>query len=541
MKRALPPRHAVALALLAAASACSSGAESTAVASRGVVSAAADPSASAAEGPEQGDAQADAIRGGPSPASGDGVQAASGGAAGASSGDATRPMPGLEAAVLQAPPQASAVPRLLGDFVSPRTTVIYAEPRWGAVLRGRVDPGHPFMAIEAAVGEGCDELGWARVQLDGYACLRHASTSTEPPEPLPRVRDGEILPFVYAKPKADRKGVLLAEVPRYRSVAHLRRKATPVDNLVGNRQYAFVEFTKRWGGVYVDGEERAIPAANMELQKPSEHFGRRLNMSPVADGLTAAWSVSLPAVLVDQVGKRAKPIGSIPYHEPVDVDPTPIRAGGETWHRVPGRGKDGADAFVDASQIRYWDPGPKWDEAPTRELWIDVDIDQQMLALRQGDEVLFLTLVSTGTGKHPTPRGLFRIRNKLALGKMENRPDEPESYYVEEVPWVQYFYKRFAFHTTYWHRSLGRRRSHGCINLAPRAAAYIFAQTSPMLPDGWTSAWEYEDAVGTVVRIRNGDDPMPDKRRPLGDQEDEGDEPEPPEADAADDEPGSGP
>lgn len=427
----------------------------------------------------------------------------------------------------------------LGRFVSERTTVVYAEPRWESGLRGRIEPGNPFSAFMAVEGEGC-EGGWAQVQLGGYVCLRHAVATDTKPEPLPRVAEGGILPFVYAKPRADRKGQLLAEVPRYRSVRDALRGAKPVDSLVAHRQYAFTEVIRRpsVGDLYVDLDGQAVPGRDLVLQKPSELEGRVLAEAPVPAGLAAAWSVSLPAELFDGTGRKARSVGSIAYHSRFELDPTPIAgSGGVTWLRVPGAGKEGADAYVDASQVRYWDPGPELDDVDKEEVWIDVDVQQQMLGLRRGaEEVLFLTLVSTGTGKHPTPRGIFRIRNKLALGKMENRPDEPESYYVEEVPWVQYFYKRFAFHTAYWHRSFGRRRSHGCINLSPRDAAFLFGETSPEMPEGWTSAFEHEGEAGTTVRVRKGDDPLPDRRRPLGSAEEDEGADEPAEAGASDDE-----
>jgi hypothetical protein len=441
----------------------------------------------------------------------------------------------------EVPPEEEEEAPPLEVFASPRTTVVYREPRWESELRGRIDAGNSFAALRPAEGTGCDE-GWMEVSGGGFACMRYATPSEEAPVILPRLLEGELLPFIYAKPRADRKGELLAPVPRYRSSRDLLAGKAPVDQLGPHRQYAFTEVMRRGsvGDIYVDRDGRAVPGLDLVLQKPSELFGRTMAESPVPPGLAAAWSVSLPAVLWDSAGgKKPKVVGEILYHAAFEVDPTPI-PGRDGWLRVPGGGRDGEDGFVELSQIRVWDPGPPLPGVGAREVWLDVDIVQQTVGLRRGpDEVLFVTLVSTGTGKHPTPRGIFRIRNKLTLGKMENRPDEPESYYVEEVPWVQYFYKRFAFHTAYWHRSLGRRRSHGCINLAPRDAVFLFGQTSPPMPPGWSSVFEHEGSIGTTVRVRRGDDPLPDRRRPLGSTAtDEGEDAgeEPPEPGAADDE-----
>ncbi|MCA9658127.1 MAG: L,D-transpeptidase family protein, partial [Myxococcales bacterium] len=435
--------------------------------------------------------------------------------------------PGAEAPTSEPAP----APRL-GAYVSQRTTIAYAEPAWGSDIRGRIDPGTPFWVESVVDAEGCEESTWAKVGLGGYVCLRNAEESDDGPQILPVVPEGEILPFIYAKPKQDRKGNLEAIVPRYRSFRHLRRERGQVDTLVANRQYAFVEKIRRpsVGHVYVDPEGQAVPGRDLEIQKPTDFFGRDLREEPAAPGLTAAWAVSLPTVLRDKpsLRRRSKEVGAIDYHERFDVDPEPIAGSGVRWYRIPGAGKDGADAFAEEKQIRFWDPGPPMEGVGDDEVWLDVDIKQQILAVRRGQETQFITLISSGTGKHPTPRGIFRIRNKLALGKMENKPDDPDSYYVEGVPWVQYFYKRYALHATYWHRGVGRRRSHGCINLAPRDAAYVFSLTTPHLPEGWISGYEHADEVGTVIRIRRLDDELLDRRRPIGEEEDE-DEEEPPE------------
>ena len=425
---------------------------------------------------------------------------------------------------LPAPPAPPAATQGLGNFVSPRTTMVYAEPAWGSDIRGRIDPDAPFAVGVEVEGEGCEESRWAAVELGGYVCLKHAEPSEEEPVILPVLAEGAIVPFIYAKPKQDRKGNLDAEIPRYRSYRQLRQGRPTSDALVANRQYAFVE--RIWrpsvGHVFVDVEGRAVPGRELKRQTPSDLFGRDMVEEPADEGLVAAWSVSIPALLRDMPSyrRRSREVGSIDYHERLELDPTPISGSGVLWYRIPGAGKDGADAYAEAKQVRFWDPGPELDDIDDDELWLDVDIRQQTLGVRRGQDVLFVTLVSSGTGKHPTPRGIFRIRNKLALGKMENKPDDPESYYVEAVPWVQYFFRRIAFHATYWHRGLGRRRSHGCINLAPRDAAYVFSLTSPEVPKGWTSVHEYADTLGTVVRVRRGDDELVDYRRELpGDEE----------------------
>ena len=69
-------------------------------------------------------------------------------------------------------------------------------------------------------------------------------------------------------------------------------------------------------------------------------------------------------------------------------------------------------------------------------------------------------------------------------------------------PWVMYFNEGGALHGAYWHDAFGRRRSHGCVNLAPRDAAWLFDWTSPDLPPGWQGVLPTRTEPGTLVVVR---------------------------------------
>jgi len=142
------------------------------------------------------------------------------------------------------------------------------------------------------------------------------------------------------------------------------------------------------------------------------------------------------------------------------------------------------------------------------ERWIDVDTEQQVLTAYRGSTPVFTTLVSTGKGhgKHPqaTPRGRFRIWAKLETSDMDNLEHEDANRYyaIEDVPWVMYFKKGYGLHGTFWHRSFGRRRSHGCVNLTPLDAQWLYHWASPKVPRGWTAAMPTAYDLGTLVQVR---------------------------------------
>jgi hypothetical protein len=139
--------------------------------------------------------------------------------------------------------------------------------------------------------------------------------------------------------------------------------------------------------------------------------------------------------------------------------------------------------------------------------WIDVSIRDQALVAYEGTRPIFATLVSTGRGElgdpdrdQATVRGTFMIFDKSVSSTMDGEEDRADSFDLRDVPFVQYFHKGFALHGAYWHDDFGRARSHGCVNLAARDAAFLFEWTDPQVPATWHSAINKER--GTVVVVR---------------------------------------
>jgi hypothetical protein len=55
-----------------------------------------------------------------------------------------------------------------------------------------------------------------------------------------------------------------------------------------------------------------------------------------------------------------------------------------------------------------------------------------------------------------------------------------------------------AFHGTFWHNDFGKPRSHGCINLSPQAARWIYLWTNPTVPPGKDYVAQSE---GTAIHV----------------------------------------
>ncbi len=168
----------------------------------------------------------------------------------------------------------------------------------------------------------------------------------------------------------------------------------------------------------------------------------------------------------------------------------------ELWYLV------GEDQWVEQSTVSKVTVDPPPAEVG-QEAWIEVDLFEQTLAAYEGSRMVYATLISSGrSGSTFTDSGLFRIWYKQRAGKMSN-PDTQDGsaawYYLEDVPWTMYFNGPTALHTAYWHDAFGFTRSHGCVNLAPRDAEWLFNWTAPHLP----AEVDQLMATGTWVWVHN--------------------------------------
>jgi lipoprotein-anchoring transpeptidase ErfK/SrfK len=105
--------------------------------------------------------------------------------------------------------------------------------------------------------------------------------------------------------------------------------------------------------------------------------------------------------------------------------------------------------------------------------WIEVDLFQQVLMVYEDNELKFVTLVSTGVEPLYTKPGLFQIYERKETEVMTTG-DPSDYYYLEDVPWTQYFDEARALHGIYWHPWLGYNNSHGCVNMSIADARWVW-------------------------------------------------------------------
>lgn len=141
------------------------------------------------------------------------------------------------------------------------------------------------------------------------------------------------------------------------------------------------------------------------------------------------------------------------------------------------------------------------------ERWIDVSLSRQMLVAYEGTRPVYVTLVSTGRkgskeDPYDTPTGRWRIYSKHISSTMDGNSASDGNYSIQDVPWTMFFYGSYALHGAFWHRGFGAVRSHGCVNLGPSDARWLFNWTTPFLPDGWHGVNSTDESPGSTVIVR---------------------------------------
>ena len=122
------------------------------------------------------------------------------------------------------------------------------------------------------------------------------------------------------------------------------------------------------------------------------------------------------------------------------------------------------------------------------QLWqqhIRVDLSTYTLEAFEGDLRVLTTPVAVGRPDFPTVTGTFRVYAKTPIRDMKST-ENGASWDTKGVPFVQYFYRDWAIHGTYWHTDWGTSRSHGCVNLPLEAAEWLFAWSAPTTTTGMT-------------------------------------------------------
>ncbi len=387
---------------------------------------------------------------------------------------------------------------------------------------------------DAAVGPGCTK-SWYAIDPHGWVCGDFLEASPKAPSgvELPRLDRGEIVPgtygkvieagtYVYSKGPKPKPGkdqpapgptttpdddgdTSTAAIVEAATSAGLA-KGRPLLGSVNVRKYGELVAGGKVFWKIAKSDDEYLPRTAIREHKPSTYRGVRLGDDT---GLTLPLAFVWPRgggtkVWSHRAARAGGSIRQLTQRDAVPILETAQDGGAIVAYRI------GEAEWIDAREVRIAKPVAVPVGVKPGERWIDVDLDQQLLVAYEGDLPVYATMVSTGLRDTPTETGVYRTWKKVAETDMKGLTGE-DPYSVATVPWTQFFSpeKGLALHTSYWHDRFGWPKSHGCVNLAPLDARWLYFFTDPQVPPGWSMAAGVVEAPGSIIRVRSKADPDP--------------------------------
>jgi hypothetical protein len=418
-------------------------------------------------------------------------------------------------------------------------TYIYDLPEHSKRKLGWLRPGGSVRRAEkpVSVTRKCKE-GWYRVEPRGFVCAG-TETTGDPSHPLvvalgKAPARGEPLPYLYGRARGN-PPFLYGKVPSMREqrategeglvehlpgasranavaiagaptpvpevLAHGRVLPRPLNQQKSLRQgvhrgmasnrsaFAFTQVIDAGGRLFgISTEADLVALDRVRLVTPT-----RIHGGPVRDLPVALPNHALVRFHPNDAGKLV-PEGAVDAWEPLSLtgrtEGDLVEADGDTWVAKP--------SLVLPKRTGF----PAW--VNDTDKWIDVDIGTQTLVAYEGRRAVYVAPISTGAGgigdpetTSATVQGYFHVQTKHVTATMTGDRADVGEYELQDVPYVQYFQGGYALHAAFWHERFGHPYSHGCVNLPPRDAAWIFEWTEPNVP----AAWHGMDANGTGTLV----------------------------------------
>ena len=195
------------------------------------------------------------------------------------------------------------------------------------------------------------------------------------------------------------------------------------------------------------------------------------------------------------------------YYETVHwVTASAVRPDGSIWYALLDD-KFETQYFAPAEHIRLIPDDelvPLSPEVSAGDKRVEVRLNDQIVLAYEKERLVFATRAATGgrlrSGTYTTPVGDYITFHKRPTRHMAAGDLASSGFDLPGVPWVIYIKENgTSFHGTYWHNDFGRPRSHGCINLTPQAAKWLYRWTNPTVPSNKEFVYGH---VGTRVDIK---------------------------------------
>lgn len=182
----------------------------------------------------------------------------------------------------------------------------------------------------------------------------------------------------------------------------------------------------------------------------------------------------------DEPGEEPSPTAiKLPRYTFVEIYDAVIDDDGWVWYDI-GYGRWMQQVYLSIIEIN-----PRPEEVGPDEFWVEIDLYEQNLVAYEGDRMVFATLVSSGLNRWPTYEGLFQVWERHMETMMTGAEGKIDYYVNEDVPHTMYFDFDIALHGAYWHDRFGYKHSHGCVNMPPRDAEWVYFWSEDAPNDLW--------------------------------------------------------
>ena len=286
------------------------------------------------------------------------------------------------------------------------------------------------------------------------------------PDPLPQLAllpvpppAGSVTPFTYAH-------VVQNDAPVYSHPIEAAYGLPPKRRLGVGYVWVSVQGRTTYENrdYYQINADEYVSAEALRIYRPSAFQGVILAGQPERPFAWVLRAVQ-PALTPEGAVNAAAPVYQ--RYELVQIFGTERRSD-QVWYLID------TDQWINQTYVGKVSPSEVPAGVEAGAAWIDINLFEQTLAAYSGDRMVYATLVSSGLPGWNTPPGLFQVWQKVTAGKMSGAENRPDYYFLEDVPWSLFFNQDIALHGAYWHDGFGFRHSHGCVNLAPLDAKWLF-------------------------------------------------------------------